>query len=188
VAVASSPRGRPLVRAARPQVVEAAAPCGKAGAVLPFVLTVDYIRDSATKEPTMGFTDKFRAQHDDIMALANEISQAVAVREPDVPAVRKQLSLLAGKVSFHLAMEDQALYPRLQAMKGSRTAAVATRFQSEMGGLAEVFSGYNTKWQVSAIRADLPGFTNETRKVFGALAHRISRETSDLYPLADEAA
>ena len=57
----------------------------------------------------------------------------------------------------------------------------------EMGGLAQVFTTYNGKWQVSAIRADLPGFTSETRKVFGALAHRISRETTELYPVADEA-
>jgi hypothetical protein len=51
-----------------------------------------------------------------------------------------------------------------------------------------VFTDYNAKWQVSAIRADVPAFADETRKVFGALAHRIGRETTDLYPLADEAA
>ena len=136
----------------------------------------------------MGFTDKFNAQHDEILALAGSINEMLKAKEPDVPVVRRQLSVLAGKVNFHLAMEDQALYPRLMERKGSRTEALARKFMTEMGGLAEAFSSYTTKWQVSVIRADLPGFTNETRKVLGALAHRIARETSDLYPLADKEA
>jgi hypothetical protein len=101
--------------------------------------------------------------------------------------MRKQLSTLAGKVNFHLAMEDKALYPRLLQRRGTRAETLAGRFMKEMGGLAQVFTDYNSKWQVSAIRADLPGFANETRKVFGALSHRIARETSELYPVADEA-
>jgi iron-sulfur cluster repair protein YtfE (RIC family) len=133
----------------------------------------------------MGFTDKFRAQHDEILAMAGGISRMLEAREPDIMAVRKQLSLLAGKVNFHLAMEDKALYPRLMERKGTRAEAMAGKFMSEMGGLAQVFGNYTSKWQPSAIRADLPGFANETRKVFGALAKRIERENSDLYPLAD---
>ena len=134
----------------------------------------------------MSFTDKFRTQHDEILALAGEITAQLHARA-DAVAVRKQLSSLAGKVNFHLAMEDKALYPRLMQQKGSSADAIAAKFQAEMGGLARVFADYNAKWQVSAIRADLPGFTNETRKLFGALAHRIARENADLYPLADAA-
>ena len=136
----------------------------------------------------MAFTDKFRTQHDEILAVATEITDHLKRPEPDAQVLRKLLSSLAGKVSFHLAMEDQALYPRLAERKGSRTASLASRFMTEMGGLAQVFTQYNAKWQVSAIRADLAGFSEETRKVFGALAHRIARETNELYPLADEAA
>lgn len=135
----------------------------------------------------MGFTDNFRSQHDEILAVAGEINEMLKRREPDAAAVRKQLSLLAGKVNFHLAMEDRALYPRLLQRKGTRAETLAGRFMSEMGGLADAFTAYNAKWQLTAIRADLPGFTNETRKIFGALTHRISRETSELYPVADEA-
>lgn len=133
----------------------------------------------------MGFTEKFRVQHDEILALAGSITKMLEGKEPDVLAVRKQVSLLAGKVNFHLAMEDKALYPRLMERKGTRADAMASRFMAEMGGLAEVFGNYTTKWQPSAIRADLPGFATETRKVFGALAKRIERENRELYPLAD---
>jgi hypothetical protein len=134
----------------------------------------------------MGFTDNFRSQHDEILAVAGGITEMLNSRDADPTVLRKQLSALAGKVNFHLAMEDKALYPRLLQRKGTQAEALAGRFMSEMGGLAEVFTIYNRKWQASAIRADQQGFALETRKVFGALAQRIARETSELYPVADE--
>ncbi|MDB5898639.1 MAG: hemerythrin [Ramlibacter sp.] len=133
----------------------------------------------------MAATDKFRTQHDEILALAGEITGHLQGPEPDPQWLRKQLSGLAGKVNFHLAMEDQALYPRLAASPAPGTCALAARFQKEMGGLARVFTDYNKQWQVGAIRADLQTFATDTRKVFGALAHRIARENEELYPLAD---
>lgn len=134
----------------------------------------------------MGFTDKFKTQHDEILALAKEFTEHLARADADPQVLRKQLSNIAGKVNFHLAMEDQALYPRLAAAN-PEAQALAKRFQNDMGGLARVFGDYNTRWQLSAIRGDRATFANETRKVFGALAHRIARETSELYPLADRA-
>ena len=132
----------------------------------------------------MGFTDKFRVQHEEILALTRQISASLK-SEPDAVAIRKLVSSLAGKVNFHLAMEDKALYPRLAQQKDSRAHALATKFMADMGGLADVFMAYNNKWQVSAIKSDAEGFAHETRKVFGALAHRIQRENTELYPLAD---
>ena len=134
----------------------------------------------------MGFTDKFRVQHEEILAMTGEIIEKIK-SQPDAPAIRKLLSNLAGKVNFHLAMEDKALYPRLMQRKDTHANALATKFMTDMGGLAAVFAAYNAKWQVSAIKSDPATFANETRKVFGALAHRIQRENTDLYPLADAA-
>lgn len=134
----------------------------------------------------MGYTDKFRVQHDEILRGAGEILDQFKGK-PDAALLRKQLSNLAGKVNFHLAMEDEALYPRIQQTGDATAKARATKFRNEMGGLGKVFTDYNNKWQVTAIRSDMEGFTNETRKVFGALAKRIERENADLYPLADKA-
>ena len=133
----------------------------------------------------MGFTDQFRTQHDDILRAAGEISGHLK-GQVDPAAVRKLLSAFAGKVNFHLAMEDEALYPRLMQDGDASVKTRAAKFKDEMGGLGQVFSAYNTKWQVSAIKADPEGFGNETRKVFGALAKRIERENNELYPLADK--
>ena len=135
----------------------------------------------------MGYTDKFRAQHDDILQVAGEITAQLKANG-DPAALRKLLSNMAGKVNFHLAMEDEALYPRLMTGGSAAVKARAGKFKEEMGGLGRVFTEYNTKWQTTAIRADFDGFANETRKVFGALAKRIERENNELYPLADKAA
>lgn len=135
----------------------------------------------------MGYADKFRLQHEEILRAATEITDGLKAKA-DPGQLRKQLSSLAGKVNFHLAMEDQALYPRLMETGDAAVRARANKFKDEMGGLGAVFTEYNARWQLSAIKADLEGFTTETRRIFGALAKRIERENADLYPLADRAA
>jgi len=132
----------------------------------------------------MAYTDNFRTQHDDILRVAGEITDKLK-KEPDAAVLRKLLSTLAGKVNFHLAMEDKALYPRLMETKDAGTKTLATRFMTEMGSLGGVFTAYNSKWQISAIRSDPAGFSKETQAVFSALAKRIARENAELYPLAD---
>lgn len=134
----------------------------------------------------MNFTDKFRQQHDEILQMVSELNTQLKAKA-DAQVLRTTLSSLAGKLNFHLAMEDKALYPRLMKTEGA-AQTTARKFIDEMGGLADVFQAYNNKWQVSAIRTDPAGFASETHKVFVALGKRIARENADLYPLADKAA
>jgi hypothetical protein len=132
----------------------------------------------------MGFTEKFRTQHSEILAIAKDMTTELK-GEGDAAVLRKLLSNLAGKLNFHLAMEDQALYPRLMERKDADAKGMAKKFMDEMGGLGKVFGTYNDKWQVSAIRKDPAGFASETQAVFAALTKRIQRENTELYPLAD---
>lgn len=134
----------------------------------------------------MAYTDNLRKQHNDIVAVVREITVKLGSTRLDAPGLRSLLSRLAGQVSFHLAMEDDSLYPRLASSDNAQARTVATTFLQEMGGLAEVFTAFSRKWQVSAIEADPQGFTAESRKVLAALGDRIQRENSVLYPLADK--
>ena len=131
----------------------------------------------------MSFTDKFRQQHDEILGIVGDLNAKLKA-QADAQDLRGVLSALAGKLNFHLAMEDKALYPRLMKMD-AKASKMASKFMDEMGGLGEVFAAYNNRWQVSAIRKDPEGFATETRKVFTALGKRIARENAELYPLAD---
>jgi hypothetical protein len=134
----------------------------------------------------MGFTDKFRQQHEEILEIAGEIQKKLKAKA-DAQELRTLLSGLAGKLNFHLAMEDKALYPRVMKMDAA-AHGVAQRFVAEMGGLADQFAAFNNKWQVSAIRKDADGFASEAHKIFNALGKRVARENAELYPLADKAA
>lgn len=134
----------------------------------------------------MGFTDKFRQQHREVLDMVSELNQKLK-EKADAQDLRTALSALAGKLNFHLAMEDKALYPRLMKSDGA-AQGIAKKFMEEMGGLADNFEAYNKKWQVSAIRNDPAAFASETHKVFAALGKRIARENAELYPLADNAA
>ena len=131
----------------------------------------------------MGFTDKFRQQHDEILAVVGELNDQLKAKA-EAPVLRGLLSNLAGKLNFHLAMEDKALYPRILKHNG-KAQVLATKFMDEMGDLGATFMAYNNKWQATAIRNDPAGFAAETRKVFTALGKRIARENAELYPLAD---
>jgi Hemerythrin HHE cation binding domain len=136
-------------------------------------------------DTAMSFTDKFRQQHDEILATVGELNDQIKAKA-EAQVLRGVLSNLAGKLNFHLAMEDKALYPRI--MKDGKAQALATKFRDEMGGLGDAFTAYSNKWQASAIRNDPAGFAAETRKVFTALGKRIARENAELYPLADQVA
>jgi hypothetical protein len=133
----------------------------------------------------MAYTDNFRRQHQELLAMVAEITGKLKSDPGDARGLRDALSALAGKLTVHLTMEDKALYPRLAQVKGENASAVAQAFQHEMGGLAGQFTEYNRNWPINAIAANPSGFARETQGVFAAIGRRIARENAELYPLAD---
>lgn len=137
----------------------------------------------------MRYTENFRRQHDAILAKAADVAEAARTlaNEADAAQAANRLAQLNGIVQVHLAAEDKTLYPRLMASSDSEAAETASRFSSEMGGLAEVYFAFAAKWRTSrAILTDPEGFRRESTAIFAALATRIERENSELYPLVDD--
>jgi hemerythrin-like domain-containing protein len=135
----------------------------------------------------MAYSDNFRRQHQDLLAMAGEIAGKLKAEPGDARGLRNLLSAMAGKLTVHLAMEDKALYPRLAQVNVDNSRSIAEAFQQEMGNLAGSFADYNQKWQVNVIAADPAGFARDTHAVFAAIGRRIARENAELYPLADRA-
>jgi iron-sulfur cluster repair protein YtfE (RIC family) len=133
----------------------------------------------------MAYTDNFRRQHQELLAMVGEVAGKLKAEPGDARGLRNLLSALAGKLTVHLAMEDKALYPRLAEAKVESARGLARSFQQEMGGLAQTFASYNQKWQADTIQGDPGGFARETHAVFAAIGRRIGRENEELYPLAD---
>lgn len=130
-------------------------------------------------------TARFRRQHDEIMTIVQNISSLLTddLKE-DARKVPPLLSTLAGKLTVHLAMEDNALYPSL--LKDDKLRPLAERFMAEMGGISATFKEYVRKWpDAGAIEGQTADFIQETQRVFAILKERIIREDQELYPLVD---
>lgn len=120
----------------------------------------------------------------------DELSKLLDARAlPDQASeARRLLSRLSGILRVHLAMEDQALYPRLAQHADEKLRTLASRYAEEMGSIQADFTDYLSRWPSrGAIAKDPEGFMKETRAVFTALRERIDREDEELYPLVDAA-
>ena len=139
----------------------------------------------------MAYTDNFRKQHGELLNVAKSMAKLLNAEQlkRDATEVRRLLSVLHGKLSVHLVMEDKSLYPRLLNHHDAEIRATTQRFIDEMGTLAGVFKNYVTKWPTpGAIQANPETFISETGAVFEALGGRIQRENNELYVMADEQA
>lgn len=145
----------------------------------------------------MNRTDNLRRQHDAALALVTEIvdegrylsGDSEAERGARASVIAMQLSKLTGLLRIHFAQEDRMLYPRLMRSADAETAAVATRFFDEMGGLGAAYEQFAERWtRLGAIAAAPDAFIAEAESVFAALGNRIERENRELYPLADRPA
>lgn len=138
----------------------------------------------------MAATDSFRKQHVEILDIVKQIEATLTADKlsANPAAVRPLLSNLLGKLSMHLAMEDNSLYPRLKDHANADVRNVAAKFITEMSGIKPVVEKYGQKWTDEAIRKDSQGFCTETRSLFGALGQRIQRENNELYAMVDRLA
>lgn len=137
----------------------------------------------------MGRTTNLRRQHDAAVALVEEIAGRLGGPPPsetEAYGLGMQLAKLSGLLRIHFAQEDKALYPYMAASEHPDAVATAAAFQDEMGGLGAVYADFAGKWSSGRVIAgNFDGFRNDARAVFAALADRIERENTILYPLAE---
>lgn len=137
----------------------------------------------------MAQADSFYKQHEELVEVVGKISGKLnaATIVAQAGEVRGLLNTLLGKLSIHLSMEDKALYPRLQQHADAKIRDTAKKFAAEMANVAPVVQAFGAKWNESEIKANPAAFVEETKKLFAALADRIRRENTELYPLLDKA-
>ncbi len=128
-------------------------------------------------------------QHADILQLVQKISMY-----DSIPKVRENafdisllLGALSGKLTMHLASEDQFIYPYLMKKHDPKIQETSKQFASEMGSLARVFDDFKNKYLGDVKIKNAPGeFLEVSGKVMEAIEKRIAREEKYLYPLLDE--
>ena len=119
-------------------------------------------------------------QIDALRALARE-----GVRE-NAERIGEAIVSTASHIKFHLAAEEQVLYPARERSPDERLAAMATRYRTEMEGLSGAFAEFVQRWRVPArLAADPDGFRQDANTVLRALFERLQRENAELYPAAE---
>jgi len=138
---------------------------------------------------TLG-TSRLRVHHEELIKLSAEIIESLdpAVLEKDSVAIRKMLSKLAGKLVYHLAYEDMAVYPRLLHHPDPKVKETAKVFAGEIGELKDVFERYMRRWVCDLnIRDEPDEFVSETLYILKTVNKRIEMEDKVLYALVDKA-
>jgi hypothetical protein len=134
-------------------------------------------------------TEVFRRQHREIVEVVGEMRALFDEThlKADAQIMRGLLSVLGGKLTIHLAMEDKGLYPRLLQHKNLTVRTLARAYQDEMGGIKDVFAEYLHSWpSAEAIQANAGKFIEHTKDIFAALGLRIEKEDNELYGIVDQ--
>lgn len=140
-------------------------------------------------ERTAGIVEieELTRQHRLIMVLATHLrgcADRVLTRQ-DACEVRVDIVRLDRMLVCHLKYEDEHLYPALMACEDLAVAAMAADCAEEMGGIEGAWVAYRSQWTAAAIQAAPERFAVATAGVIGALAMRVDRENTQLYPAAE---
>lgn len=134
-------------------------------------------------------SETLRLAHRELLQLIETMKPQLipSALQRDANQARAMLSMLAGKLTVHLAMEDHALYPRLLTHSNPEVRKLTEQLKQEMGGILAVFKDYLGRWPTAEnIQADSSSFVNETRQIFAALEARIAKEDAQMFPKLDE--
>lgn len=126
--------------------------------------------------------------HADLARLAQQVTACLPTssQAPDLPVIRQSLTAFTAKLRVHLALEDDALYPRLFRHDNRRIRQIADQFSREMGDLRTGYDDHIRNWSNAAIEQDPIRFSQTTRKMLETLMARMGREDHQLYPLLDQ--
>lgn len=129
---------------------------------------------------------RLRAEHAALATLSHFLMEIVERPNPPRPTELASVrGMLRDTLVRHLKCEDWVLYPRLKASGHPGLIDLAGEFVEEMGHIAIEFAAYDARWTTERVTAQWAPYRAETREMLEALAARIAREESELYPHAE---
>lgn len=128
--------------------------------------------------------DKFKHQHGDIKRRIGELRDlARAGAAANAEAIALGIVAMSALIKLHLAVEDQVLYPALQADRQSDLARLARHYQRDMVPIAAAYDAFARRWNTSQrVREDAQGFRDDANLVLRKLHERMLREDREFYP------
>lgn len=128
--------------------------------------------------------DKFKHQHGDIKRRIGELRDLTrAGAAQNAEAIALGIVAMSALIKLHLAVEDQVLYPALQADRQSDLARLARHYQSDIVPIAVAYDAFARRWNTSqSVRADEQGCRDDANLVLRKLHERMLREDRKFYP------
>lgn len=129
-------------------------------------------------------TKMLEKQHTEIKAIMGQISASLDILalQKDAEETRSLISRLVGKLSVHLAMEDDVLYPQLAGSSDPRLKEMGLSFQDKMGGLRNALKAYQNSWpSAGSVQANPHQFVKDTTALLNDLNERIRLEDEVLF-------
>lgn len=132
-------------------------------------------------------TSKLRSEHDRILRQASILAGLAGPRMTRDVATEARAAIcgLDRLLVEHLQQEDGWMYPLLMASPDDEIRRVAAECVEDMGGILGAWIAYRDQWSIDAILAAPGRFAMATDGIMGALALRVERENTELYPLVD---
>jgi hypothetical protein len=124
-----------------------------------------------------------RAQHETIRGIVSKLSSGDATDDSVVLAEIDRLHAILGA---HLRLEDEVLYPLLQASGNAILRNKAARYKQHMGSIAATFEDLYRRWSAKgAIAAEPARFQDGWSALETSLNLRMDSEDEDLYAIAE---
>lgn len=132
--------------------------------------------------------NNYLRQHSEIAKISKLIEDSALLNNEkiveNVKDITLNLNTLSGKLKVHLAAEDKFLYPELKNSDDVKTKDIATKFENEMGHIANDFAKYWEKYNFpKKIIENIENFKLDTKEIFAELSNRWNKEEKELYIL-----
>jgi hemerythrin superfamily protein len=136
----------------------------------------------------VGVTDVLKEQHKEILELAEKLSSCMNLNEisRNASGVRDLLSEYSRILTYHLTLEDEALYPALVNHTDEYIKTRAMDYLDKLSGLKHIFTEYLDRWPTAeSVQVHPDEFIRETAEILEVISFRINLEESDIYQLVD---
>ncbi len=151
------------------------------------------MRTNHKTERDLMILDILTDQHSDILRISNSISNDLRNPEKLNPQalgkLRSTLSILSGKLTVHICMENQNVYNKCALSNDPELSRSAQNLKKEMDRFTNQFMEYDKKWSAATdIADDVNSFINETVIMFQNLKIRFEAQEAGIYePLRHKA-
>ena len=134
--------------------------------------------------------DKFKHQHIDILGAIAALRKLVqAGIENHAADIASRIVAMSGMIKLHLAVEDNVLYPALEASGNSSLAHMSRHYREEMDGISGAYLAFAARWNTARQLLDQPEtFRSQANEVLKTLFERMRKEDREFYPAIEAAA